>query len=52
MIKLPTLRSDLIFLETQAAVILKDTKIEILDVFQPKDSCYSNDCSSLHPPQF
>lgn len=36
MIKLAALRSDLIFLETQMAVVLKEVKIGILAAFHPK----------------
>lgn len=51
MIKLVALRSDLIFLETQLAVVLKEAKNDILAAFYAKGTCYYDDCLSSHPLQ-
>lgn len=48
MIKLAALRSDLIFLETQPAVILKEAKSEVSATLYPKGTFYYNDCLSSH----
>lgn len=49
MMKLATLRSDIIFLE-QSAIVLKEAKIDILAAFYLKGTCYYDDC--YHPNLF